>query len=190
MALIAAFAAGILVFALVARFFGRSNGPAARFFRMRSSDWHDNPNVIRIDEHAPPGFEICLAWECPVAGISRREPDAEDFVAGRNRRLELLREPDNPVSPFAVKVIGEWTDGADNIRRAHLGYIPDEFAKSIATRAPDAKLAAALRDLFIPMDGKGAGIRLNIWADSQLERKERHKRYAQRRRAETKAKPS
>src|ERR1700722_8509190 len=128
MALIAALAAGILVFVLVARLFGRSNGPAARLFRTRG-DWHDNPNVIRIDEHAPPGFDICLAWECPVAGISHRENDAETFVAGRDRRLELLREPDNPVSSFAVKVIGEWTDGADNIRRAHLGYIPDEFAK-------------------------------------------------------------
>lgn len=189
MALIAAAAAGILVFVLIARFVGRLNAAPVRFFRARS-EWHDNPNVIRIDEHAPPGFDICLAWECPVAGISHREKDAEAFVAGRDRRLELLREPDNPVSPFAVKVIGEWTDSADSVRRAHLGYIPEVFARSIGTRAPDAKLAAALRDLFIPMEGKGAGIRLNVWADSQLDRKERHRRYARRRRAEKKDRPN
>ena len=159
-------------------------GFVARLIRLfRPGDWHNNANVIRIDEKAPPGFPVCLAWECRVAGISYREADAEAFVAGRDWHLELVREPDNPFSNgTAIKVIGKWI-GSAGARSAHLGYIPDEFSKSIATRAPEAELAAALRVLFIPMDGKGAGIRLNVWADSQLEPKERRRRYAARRRA-------
>jgi hypothetical protein len=189
MMLAAVLIVGIIAGLLLAAFIGGlTRAPA------RSSDplhdWHDNANVIRIDEKEPTGFPICLAWECRVAGISYREADAEDFIAGRNRSLQLVREPDNTVSPLAVKVVGEWRDSAGNLRLAQLGYIPSDIAESIATRAPDAKLAAALRDLFIPMQGKGAGIRLNVWADSQLEPKVRRRRYAARRRAEKKQKPN
>lgn len=181
MILITIFAAGILAGLMLAAFIGGLIRAPTRTANSSDEphDWHDNANVIRIDEEAPPGFDACLARECRVAGVTYREADVEAFVTGSNQHLELVREPNNPVSSIAVKVMGEWDDGAGKRCDAQLGYLPQEVAQTIAGSAPNGNLAAALRDMFIPMAGKGPGIRLNVWTDSQVETKaKRRRRYA------------
>jgi len=173
----AIFALGIVAGLMLAAFIGRLIRAPSRG-EPSPHDWHDNANVIRIDEDAPNGFDVCLAWECRVAGVTHREADVEAFVTGSNQHLDLVREPDNPVSAIAIKVTGEWDDGVGKRCSAQLGYLPAEVAQIVAGSAPKANLAAALRDMFIPVPGKGAGIRLNVWTDAEDPKVARRRRIA------------
>jgi hypothetical protein len=175
------FLAGMIAGLIMATFIGgfiRARSRRSPPSNDESHDWHDNANVIRIDEDAPDGFDVCLAWECRVAGVTHREADVEAFVTGSNQHLDLVREPANPVSAIAIKVMGKWDDGAGKRCAAQLGYLPAEVAQIVAGSAHKANLAAALRDMFVPVPGKGAGIRLNVWTDGENPKAARRRRIA------------
>jgi len=169
MALIAAVVSGAIFFLLLLELNRRWPSPPR-------GDWHDNPNVVEIDEHAPPGFAMCIAWGTRVAGISYNEAAAESFVLGTRQALDLAREPSNPFDKNAVKVLGTWTDAEGKRRRREmLGHLPREVAAMVAALGPDAEIAAALRVMFVPMDGKGAGLRLNVWSKERIVRPSRRR---------------
>ena len=175
MALIGALVVGAVVFIFIERLLARSSGEPADLPSGNSrapnpsSDWHDNPNVVQFNEYAPTGFDFCLAWEAPVAGISFNESAAESFVRGTSQHLELLREPGNRFDKNAIAVLGSWIDSSGEVRhRVMLGHLPREVAAAVAARGPDVKIAAALRIMFEPMDGKGAGLRVNVWGRGEI----------------------
>ncbi len=175
MALIGALIVGAVVFIFIERLLARLSGKPADLPSGNSrapnppSDSHDNPNVVQINEYAPAGFDFCLAWETPVAGVSFNESAADCFVLGTSQHLELLREPGNQFDKNAIAVLGSWIDSSGEVRRRiMLGHLPREVAAGVAARGPDAEIAAALRIMFIPMDGKGAGLRLNVWARGEI----------------------
>lgn len=125
----------------------------------------DSPHVIRINQHPPKGLPRKLAEYVEVAGISRDEAriNAERFIAGTNRRIELERDPTNTFDPNAIKVIGIWTDADGGEHRSRIGWVPREIAKNIAENYPHSSIGATLETIYKPHNGKGAGIRIDIW---------------------------
>jgi HIRAN domain len=178
---VATLTVGVILGLLLAAFIGGRLRARARtrtpLNEREPEDWRDNPNVVQVNEHAPPGFAACLAWEARVAGISYHERDAESFVLGTAQQLDLVREPSNPVDKNAVSVFGTWTDSTgERYRRKALGHLPREIAAMVAALGPDAEIAAALRIMFTPMEGKGAGIRLNVWSKEKIPRLSRRRK--------------
>ena len=112
-----------------------------------------------------------VAWDIKVAGISLRTEAAARFIAGTFQRLEIEREPDNPVDANALKIFGSWFDSDGKPNHEHLGYVPREIAESVQAEAEGSPLAVALRAMFPPHDGKGPGLRMDIWTTRRRTKK-------------------
>lgn len=121
------------------------------------------PWVIRLDQSPPEGFTVCVAESVKVVGVQRRRRQVESFVSGRNQRITLRREPDNPSDPNAIRVLGTWLDDEGHEHTAELGYLPRDEAAVIAEVAPDKPLAATIQRMFLPRGDKSPGLRLDIW---------------------------
>jgi hypothetical protein len=124
----------------------------------------DPPYVIRINQRAPKGLQRKFREFVPIAGIA--QPDwqhnATAFIAGAGRRVELLREAHNPADPNAVAVIGHWEESGTQ-RSGKLGYLPADVAEVIATNHAETPIGATVVVMYLPRDGRGAGIRLDLW---------------------------
>jgi len=105
----------------------------------------------------------CRYRDVAVAGISYRFDAATEFVFGSNHRIELEREPTNPVDQNAIKVIGVWQHRGMS-RREHLGYVPKDTAAEIAARYATSPLGAVPIVVFEPdCDHQTPGIRFDIY---------------------------
>jgi hypothetical protein len=85
----------------------------------------------------PEGHQI-YADRLEVMGVVKRKADATRFVRGRDQRLEIEQDPDNPVDRNALNVIGCWK-GWFLEHRGHLGYVPRDVAKVVQERVPIRK---------------------------------------------------
>jgi len=97
----------------------------------------DPPHLVRLRQAPPPGFRL-FTQGVEVAEISfegTRE-NALLFAHGRERPLELRRDPLNPFDPNAVEVLGRWKDEEGKEFSGHLGWVPKEAAARLATEAP------------------------------------------------------
>ena len=66
----------------------------------------------------------------------------DSFLAGASRRVEIIRELDNPHDPNALAVFGIWV-GQSGECREKLGYLPRAFAAEVAaTRPVDMEIRA------------------------------------------------
>jgi hypothetical protein len=133
--------------------------PLARYF-------DDPPHVRRFRQTPPRGLPLKLTENVEAAGISR-EPwlsNATEFLAGEVLGIELERDPSNEIDPHSIQVFGVWRTKADSeIRRAQIGWVPAELARRIAETAPEARLGATLRVVFLPRPGYSPGVRFDIW---------------------------
>jgi hypothetical protein len=84
------------------------------------------------------------------------------FVDGKQRRVSLVREADNPVDRNAVAVYGEWLT-QDEPRSGRLGYIPAERAAQLAAEHQGSDFGATLEVMYRARPGKSPGIRIDIW---------------------------
>ena len=87
------------------------------------SKWHLQEQPI------PHGYQI-FEERLQVAGLAHRRAVVARFICGKHLRLELIREASNKHDPNAIMVFG-CTDGIQNSKRFHLGYVPREVAKAI-----------------------------------------------------------
>jgi hypothetical protein len=98
-----------------------------------------------------------------VAGISQYPHEAAGFIAGRDRTVELVREPTNPHDPNAIRVIGHWVNRVGTANSGTIGYLPREYASNIAHEFPaEMPLGAKIIVLYPPGPGRNAGVRLNV----------------------------
>jgi len=119
-------------------------------------DWHPPTSKAR-------DFPRQLVADAHVAGISKHFGYASQFVASKERYLELEREPSNPHDHHAIKVFGAWKAYGSWVR-AHLGYVPREFTGEIHSQHPDGPFRATIDRVFLPDDEKNPGVRFSIWA--------------------------
>jgi len=133
--------------------------PAERYF--------DHPPHVRRFTHKPSkGLPAKLADNVEVAGISRDpwHENAQAFMGGEDLGLDLERDPANEIDPNSIKVIGVWRDReSGEVRRAQIGWVPAPLAKQIGEVAPDVRLGATLRVVFLPRRGYSPGLRFDIW---------------------------
>ena len=133
--------------------------PAQRYF-------DDPPHLRRFTHRPPKGMPARLAENVEVADISG-EPwheNAQAFMDGEELGLELERDPVNEIDPHSIKVIGIWRDReSGEIRRVQIGWVPAALARQIAEVAPDVRLGATLRVVFLPRRGYSPGLRFDIW---------------------------
>ena len=122
----------------------------------------DPAHVWRTFNGKPKEFDQLIAEHIPVRGISYRPDAAKSFVLGYEREIELEPEPDNKHDPDALAVVGYWTD-EDGKWADQIGWIPREVAEDIAENHLDKDLFVTIAAIFKPMDGKGLGLRINIW---------------------------
>lgn len=141
----------------------------------RNTDYRlpdDPPYIIRINQSWPAGIRgnICpeLSGEkqfpesIPVAGVTHRADTLRAMIDGTDRRVELLRDPENRRDPTAIKVLGHWRAGDGGEHFDQLGWIPAELAHAIARRFPHATLGARIARLSRAHDDKPPAIRINI----------------------------
>jgi len=112
-----------------------------------------------------------------VAGITFRLHDGHSFILGLRElaekgfgvpRLDLVREPDNPVSPASIMVWGILPNG----QRFHLGYLPKEIAISISEQwRPEMPLAAELRRYGRLKKGNEVFFSINVLVPKAADRK-------------------
>lgn len=71
-------------------------------------------------------------YDVPVKGIhiKNRKYDFGRVATAHDFRIKLIREPDNPVDPNAIKVMAVGTV-SDTKKSVHIGYIPKELAREI-----------------------------------------------------------
>ena len=131
----------------------------------------DGPHVIRLNQQWPEGigaaiFNMCgeLRDGIPVAGVSQRKAkkNLSGLIYGTARRIELVRDPDNPHDKNAIKVIGYWRDSEGMDHQGHIGWVPAGFADDIAEHNIDVPLGAIITLMYQPWRGRNPGIRLNI----------------------------
>lgn len=123
----------------------------------------DPPGLTRLSQEDPPGFR--LERDVMVTGTSY-EParsQAIAFIAGKERRLSLERDPTNLHDPNAIKVIGQWQSGDGREHREQVGWVPKEMAEAIAQIDGRSALSATIWTMIRPVDGKHPGLRIDIW---------------------------
>lgn len=127
----------------------------------------DPPHWIRLRQPPPEGAKL-FAQGIEVAGISfeSARENALSFAYGKERSLELKRDPQNPYDQNAVEVLGHWRDQKGKEHSGLLGYIPKELAARLAQEAPSASLFSTLETLILPRRKKSPGIRFSVWVSS------------------------
>jgi hypothetical protein len=120
-----------------------------------------------LRQPVPEGAKL-FAQGIEVAGISfeSTQENALSFAYGKERSLELKRDPQNPYDQNAIEVIGHWKDKEGKECSGLLGYVPRELAARIAKEASSSQLYATLETLIFPRRKKSPGIRFSIWASS------------------------
>jgi hypothetical protein len=127
----------------------------------------DPPHWMRLRQPVPERAKL-FAQGIEVAGISfdNARENAVHFAYGKERSLELRRDPQNPYDQNAVEVLGHWRDEKGKEHSGLLGYVPRELAARLAQEAPKAKLSATLETLILPRRKKSPGIRFSVWVSS------------------------
>ncbi len=123
----------------------------------------DPPGLTRLSQADPPGFR--LERNVMVTGTSY-EPArtaVTAFIAGKDRRLFLERDPANLHDPHAIKVIGQWQSRDGMQHRQQVGWVPREMAEAIAQLDSRTALSATIWIMMKPVDGKHPGLRMDIW---------------------------
>ena len=124
----------------------------------------DPESVFRINQNPPKGLPTKIKEFVPVAGIGQEETrrNAESFITGKERKIELTKDPDNRFDKNAILVIGHFRQGSEQ-RSVKLGYLPTEIAEEIARKFPDAPIGATIKIMYAPSGRKGPGLRIDIW---------------------------
>ncbi|MCR4433813.1 MAG: ImmA/IrrE family metallo-endopeptidase [Caldiserica bacterium] len=127
----------------------------------------DPPHWIRLRQPPPEGAKL-FAQGIEVAGISfeSARENALSFAYGKERSLELRRDPQNPYDQNAIEVIGHWRDKEGKEHSGLLGYVPRELAGRLTSEAPSSQLFATLETLILPRRKKSPGIRFSVWVSS------------------------
>ena len=90
-------------------------------------------------------------------------PDAQAFICGSGRSVELRRVPEHPVDPNAIAVIGHWSED-DMERSGRLGFLPADVVAQIYNKEQGALIGATLKVIYTPIQKRNPGLRLDIWA--------------------------
>src|SRR5579871_982177 len=140
----------------------------------------DPEHVIRINQPHPRGLARKLAEFVAVAGTTQPNtaPIVHSFICGSNRHVELQRVPEHEVDPNAIAVIGFWREGEIE-RHGQLGYIPAAVASEVNNEEHDAVIGATLKAIYMPVLGKSAGLRVDIWAPRRRSERAREQPHLQ-----------
>ena len=86
-------------------------------------------------------------------------------------KIFLKKEPNNPVDPNAVKVMGSATvDGEKMV--AQLGYLPKEIAQELSN---EKEIDARPHMVYLPYGDRRYGLRVNILVRSASYKKKKEK---------------
>lgn len=156
---------GKLLDAVMRLLFGGGSGVSVRYEDgdVLPSKRQQPAHVVYVDVPRPQGLPRKLYGDVAVAGVSHRQQTLQEFFKGQNHHVELEPEPTNPADSNAIKVIGLWMNGGTQFR-GHLGYLPSDIARDIATNHSALRIAATPETMFLPREGKSGGIRIDIWA--------------------------
>lgn len=122
---------------------------------------NDDYNVIRIWRGPGRGRRKIVNY-MSVAGTSFRREAVCSFIRGKDRRVYLKHDPDNPVNPAAVAVWGKWR-GATGGHEQLLGYVPDSNLDQVTAVSLD-QLTVELEAMFAPVTtNDNPGLKVTIW---------------------------
>ena len=126
---------------------------------------NDPHHILRFAQPPPPGLTHKLFEDIPIDGfvLGAVPANAEAFIDGNARHLELERDSLNREAPYAIKVIGVWQDPEGNERHGQIGWLPLEVAQDIVLSHSATPLGATLRMLSKPRLGKEPELRIDIW---------------------------
>ncbi len=117
---------------------------------MAQSNVEYDPPILdeRYDFSYPAGHKRLFAQQ-KVAGTFARIDQALVFARGRNRRVHLVAEPDNPHDANAIAVLGECLSRGVKKSGLHIGYLPADYAAGVARLGiPVEELAAHLASIW------------------------------------------
>lgn len=108
-----------------------------------------------------------------VVGVTREDREANFLIMGDQPdfKIFLKKEPNNPVDPNAVKVMGSATvDGEKMV--AQLGYIPKEIAQELSN---EKEIDARPQTVWLPYEDRQYGLRIKILVRSAIYKKNKKK---------------
>lgn len=142
--------------------------PTKRGYEQEFRREGDPSHIFHINQRQPKGLPKKIIEFVSIAGIDQSETRdyAEDFINGTERHLELERDPANKYDLNAIKVMGIWRDNEGKEYKERIGWISAEVAKVIAKNYPGLPIAATIKTVFRPHEGKSPGIRMDIWLSS------------------------
>lgn len=123
----------------------------------------DHFNVKRLRTTFPQDYTR-VATNIAVAGVSFRADDVNKFVLNDPLFLTLKAEPTNQYDRNAIMVLGRYNEDGES-KKVHIGYVP----RKIAAFHKAADLQAQLITVFVPYEGKNAGVRMHLWKKGKPE---------------------
>jgi hypothetical protein len=140
-------------------------------FRLEDDERH----VVRINQLQPKGFPKKIAEFITVAGITMENRDvvAKQFVKGKDRQIELRKQPDNPYDKNAIEVYGHWTKQGKSFTEK-LGYLPSKVASKLVN---EPELKATIKVMYMPTDETSVGIKIDVWTKMKKRVKVEEKPY-------------
>jgi hypothetical protein len=107
--------------------------------------------------------------------MENRDVVAKQFVKGKDRQIELRKQPDNPYDKNAIEVYGHWTNqGKSFIEK--LGYLPSKVASSLVN---EPELKATIKLMYLPTEETSVGIKIDVWTKMKKRVKVEDKPYIQ-----------
>lgn len=135
----------------------------------RLSKWNQQ-NFFKMKSLHSKDWKIYMP-EMPVAGVTHKNR-TENFMLLAKKddfRIFLKKEPDNPVDPNAIKVMGSATIDGELIEK-QLGYVPKDNAEELKN---EDELDASPACVFLPHEGRNYGLRIAVLIPSVQYRKKK-----------------
>jgi hypothetical protein len=120
----------------------------------------NNPNYYNFSRKWTRPWRMLTNTAVQVAGISFNNRAIELFqvINLPNFQLTLEKEPSNPHSKFAIKIMASGL-GKNGIVKKHIGYLPDE----LSTDAYDLPLQVKPRSIYLPLKpGEKLGMKVDV----------------------------
>ncbi|PQQ45494.1 HIRAN domain-containing protein [Bacillus thuringiensis] len=132
----------------------------------RKSD--DDINVIKVNQYQPDGFPRKVEEFVSIVGIMQdgRQKDTVKFMQGKERQIEIRREPNNPYDKNAIEVYGHYVLEGKSYS-CKLGYIPAQTAKKLVE---EIEIRATLKVMYYSLEGNPQGFVLSCGANESLVR--------------------
>ena len=131
-----------------------------------------SPNLLVMKTSYSKDWKTYYTSGLPVVGVTKDNRTVDFILMGDQEdfQIYLEREPDNPVDPNAIKIMGKATVKGELWSR-QIGYLAKETAADLKEEDLDARPDS----VYLPYGGKNLGLTIRVLIRSQAYKKKKAK---------------